>query len=59
MCNAGNANRAKGEFLPNMSHNIRMPINGILGITAIAADYAGDETRVNDCLKKFSTPRFS
>ncbi len=30
------ANKAKSEFLSNMSHDIRTPMNGIVGMTAIA-----------------------
>lgn len=54
MKNAENANKAKSEFLSNMSHDIRTPMNGIIGMTAIAAANAGDEKRVRDCLKKIS-----
>ena len=48
------ANRAKGEFLSNMSHDIRTPMNAIVGMTAIAEDHIGDQERVRDCLKKIS-----
>ncbi|MDD5953690.1 MAG: response regulator, partial [Firmicutes bacterium] len=46
------ANRAKTEFLSNMSHDIRTPMNGIIGMTAIAAAHIDDKERVQDCLKK-------
>ncbi len=48
------ANRAKSEFLSNMSHDIRTPMNAIIGMTAIATDHVDDRTRVSDCLKKIS-----
>ena len=46
------ANRAKTDFLSNMSHDIRTPMNGIIGMTAIAAAHIDDRERVQDCLKK-------
>ena len=46
------ANRAKSEFLSHMSHDIRTPMNGIIGMTAIAAAHIDDKERVQDCLKK-------
>ena len=46
------ANRAKTEFLSNMSHDIRTPMNGIIGMTAIAAAHLDDKERVLDCLRK-------
>ncbi|MEY8410097.1 response regulator [Lachnospiraceae bacterium 62-26] len=48
------ANQAKSEFLSSMSHDIRTPMNGIVGMTAIAIANAGDSARVQDCLKKIS-----
>lgn len=48
------ANQAKSEFLSSMSHDIRTPMNGIIGMTAIAAANAGDQRKVQDCLKKIS-----
>ena len=46
--------RAKTEFLSNMSHDIRTPMNGIIGMTAIAAAHIDDSERVQDCLKKIT-----
>ncbi len=48
------ASQAKSEFLSNMSHDIRTPMNGIVGMTAIAMANADDSLRVQDCLKKIS-----
>ncbi|MEZ3436454.1 MAG: response regulator [Lachnospiraceae bacterium] len=48
------ANRAKSEFLSNMSHDIRTPMNGIIGMTAIAMTNIQEPARVQDCLKKIS-----
>lgn len=46
------ANRAKSEFLSYMSHDIRTPINGIMGMTGIAMRNEGDQAKVMDCLRK-------
>ncbi|MGN0246643.1 MAG: response regulator [Lachnospiraceae bacterium] len=48
------ANRAKTEFLSNMSHDIRTPMNGIIGMTAIAAAHIDDKERVKDSLQKIT-----
>ncbi len=48
------ANKAKTDFLSNMSHDIRTPMNGIIGMTAIAATHIDDKERVQDCLQKIS-----
>ena len=48
------ANRAKTEFLSNMSHDIRTPMNGIIGMTAIAAAHIDDKERVQDSLEKIT-----
>ncbi|MCR5596366.1 MAG: response regulator [Lachnospiraceae bacterium] len=48
------ANKAKSEFLSNMSHDIRTPMNAIMGMTAIAKDHIDDKDRVQDCLRKIS-----
>ncbi len=49
---ADTANRAKGRFLMDMSHDIRTPLNAIIGMTAIARENAADRGRVEDCLDK-------
>lgn len=51
---AVSANRAKSEFLSNMSHDIRTPMNGIVGMTAIAMTNIQDTARVKDCLRKIT-----
>ena len=48
------ANKAKTDFLSNMSHDIRTPMNGIIGMTAIAAAHIDDKERVQDCLQKIT-----
>lgn len=51
---AVHANKAKSEFLSNMSHDIRTPMNGIVGMTAIAMANIDDKERVKDCLGKIT-----
>ena len=51
---AEHANRAKSEFLSNMSHDIRTPMNGIVGMTAIAAANIDNKEQVENCLKKIT-----
>ena len=51
---ANSANIAKSNFLSNMSHDIRTPMNAILGMAAIAEQYAGDPEKVINCMKKIS-----
>jgi signal transduction histidine kinase/DNA-binding response OmpR family regulator len=48
------ANQAKSNFLSNMSHDIRTPMNAIMGMTAIAAMNINDTERVKDCLNKIT-----
>ncbi|MDO5131496.1 MAG: ATP-binding protein [Eubacteriales bacterium] len=49
---ARNADRAKSMFLTNMSHDIRTPMNAILGFTRIAMSHLDEKERVRDCLGK-------
>ena len=49
---ATNADRAKSIFLTNMSHDIRTPMNAILGFTHIAMGHLDEKERVLDCLHK-------
>ena len=50
----GAANRAKREFLFNMSHDIRTPMNAIIGFTSLAATHVDNKEQVLDYLKKIS-----
>ncbi len=49
---ADRANMAKSEFLSSMSHDIRTPMNAIIGMTEIALKNLNDSVRVEDCLQK-------
>ena len=51
----GAANRAKREFLFNMSHDIRTPMNAIIGFTSLAATHIDNREQVLNYLKKIST----
>ena len=48
------ASRAKTEFLNNMSHDIRTPMNAIVGFTALAASHIDNKDQVTDYLGKIS-----
>ena len=48
------ATRAKSKFLSNMSHDIRTPMNAIVGMTAIATAHIDDKDQVMNCLKKIT-----
>ena len=49
---AETANRAKSTFLSNMSHDIRTPMNAIIGFTTLAVSNIDDRKRVRDYLGK-------
>lgn len=54
-CDAANrANASKSEFLSRMSHDIRTPMNAIIGMTTIAENHLEDEERVKDSLNKIT-----
>lgn len=48
------ANKAKSSFLSNMSHDIRTPMNAIVGMTAIATAHIDDREQVQNCLRKIT-----
>ena len=51
---AEHANKAKSEFLSNMSHDIRTPMNAIVGMTTIAIANMGNMEQVQNCLRKIA-----
>ena len=52
---AEEGNRAKSRFLSNMSHDIRTPMNAIMGMTSIGLSHIDEKARVQDCLNKIQT----
>ena len=52
---AENANQAKNDFLSKMSHDIRTPLNAIIGLTHLARLHTGEEDRLKDYLEKISS----
>ena len=55
LAQAQQANKAKTVFLNNMSHDIRTPMNAIIGFTALAASHIDDREKVQNCLNKIAT----
>ena len=51
---AERASQAKSEFLSNMSHDIRTPMNGIMGMTTVAIANIENTPQVRSCLKKIN-----
>ena len=51
---AESANKAKTDFLSTMSHDIRTPMNAIIGLTAIAEKNTADEESTRESLRKIS-----
>ena len=51
---AEEASRAKSDFLSSMSHDIRTPMNAVIGMTTLARAHADDPRRVADCLDKIA-----
>lgn len=51
---AEEANKAKSEFLSSMSHDIRTPMNAIMGMTVLAEAHLDDRVRASDCLRKIA-----
>lgn len=49
------ANKAKTSFLFNMSHDIRTPLNAIIGFTTMAKNHLSEEEKVDDYLDKITT----
>lgn len=52
---AKEVNQAKSSFLSNMSHDIRTPMNAIMGMTTIGLSHIDEKARVQDCLFKIKT----
>ena len=52
---ANRANKAKSIFLSNMSHDIRTPMNAIIGFTALATSHIDHKDQVEEYLKKIMT----
>ena len=51
---AEKANQAKSDFLARMSHDIRTPMNAIIGMTAIAKAHVDERERLLDCMEKIN-----
>lgn len=52
---AEKANKAKSDFLSRMSHDIRTPMNAIIGMTELAQLHIGDEEKQRDYLNKIAS----
>ena len=49
---AKSANEAKSRFLAQVSHDIRTPMNAVIGMTAIASEHLNEPDKIADCLQK-------
>ncbi|MCM1058220.1 MAG: ATP-binding protein [Firmicutes bacterium] len=54
LARAEEAGRVKNQFLSRMSHDLRTPINGIVGMLEIAKKNKADPEKIEECLKKIS-----
>ena len=52
---AEEVNKSKSRFLSNMSHDIRTPMNAIMGMTSIGLSHIDEKPRVHYCLSKIQT----
>jgi len=55
---AEKANEAKSEFLSRMSHDIRTPINGVIGMTELAKKNINNPQKISDCLENVTTSSY-
>lgn len=51
---AEKANEAKSDFLSSMSHDIRTPMNAIIGMTTLASKHLNDQEYMKSCLNKMA-----
>ncbi len=51
---AKKANEAKSDFLSSMSHDIRTPMNAIIGMTTLASKHLSDQEYMKNCLNKMA-----
>lgn len=55
---AEKANEAKSEFLSRMSHDIRTPINGVIGMTELAKKNINNQQKIEECLENITTSSY-
>ena len=48
------ANQSKSDFLSRMSHDIRTPMNAIMGFTRVARNHLHEPDKILDCLDKIN-----